>query len=150
MLWQPDITPQMRTSHEGVISQILTMNVLRIQAVWSHYRLRRRNNVLNFMLHQQLRLTSVISSIRRIMLNWPDQPANLPGVLQQLLDELKQPDTNKYRLAKILKDIYPENGSDFRHKTFWLHLRYFCWQYLQSSRWLAKLDEINPTSQLQR
>ncbi len=149
MLWQPDITPQMRTSHEGVMSQILTMNVLRIQAVWSHYRLRRRNNVLNFMLHQQLRLTSVISSIRRIMLNWPDQPANLPSVLQQLLDELKQPDTNKYRLAKILKDIYPENGSDFRHKTFWLHLRYFCWQYLQSSRWLAKLDEINPTSQLQ-
>ncbi|WP_159567506.1 FUSC family protein [Budvicia diplopodorum] len=149
MLWQPEVTHQMRTSHEGVISQILTINVLRIQAFWSHYRLRRRNNVLNFMLHQQLSLTSVISSIRRMLLNWPDRPDHLPEVLDQLLTELKRPDTNKYRLAKILQKIYPHSGNDFRHKTFWLRLRQFCWLYLQSTRWLNKLDEMTPTAQLQ-
>ncbi|EMU6900867.1 FUSC family protein, partial [Serratia marcescens] len=71
MLWQPEVTAQMRTSHEGVIGQILTMNLLRIQAFWSHYRLRRQNNLLNYLLHQQLRITSVISSLRRMLLNWP-------------------------------------------------------------------------------
>lgn len=149
MLWQPEVTIQMRTAHESVISQILTMNVLRIQAFWSHYRLRRRNNVLNFMLHQQLRLTSIISSIRRMILNWPDRPANLQDVLQQLLTELKQPDTNKYRLAKILQKIHPHDNSDFRHKAFWLRLRHFCWLYLQSTRWLNRLDEASPTAKLQ-
>lgn len=91
MLWQPEITAQMRTSHEGVIGQILTMNLLRIQAFWSHYRLRRQNNLLNYLLHQQLRITSVISSLRRMLLNWPDRPANLMPVLTQLLDELRDP-----------------------------------------------------------
>lgn len=102
MLWQPEISPQMRTSHEGVIGQILTMNLLRIQAFWSHYRLRRQNNILNYMLHQQLRITSVISSLRRMLLNWPDRPENLATVLDQLLNELRDPATNKYRLAHIL------------------------------------------------
>ena len=91
MLWQPEITAQMRTSHEGVIGQILTMNLLRIQAFWSHYRLRRQNNLLNYLLHQQLRITSVISSLRRMLLNWPDRPANLMPVITQLLDELRDP-----------------------------------------------------------
>ena len=91
MLWQPEITAQMRTSHEGVIGQILTMNLLRIQAFWSHYRLRRQNNLLNYLLHQQLRVTSVISSLRRMLLNWPDRPANLMPVITQLLDELRDP-----------------------------------------------------------
>ncbi|SFC78724.1 FUSC family protein [Pragia fontium] len=147
MLWQAQISDHVRTSHEGVISQILTMNVLRIQAVWSHYRLRRRNNILNFILHQQLKLTSVISGIRRIMLNWPDRPENLSSVLQRLLEELRQPNTNKYRLAKILQEIYPTDSRDFRHRTFWLRLRHFCWLYLQSSSWLQQLEEVNTTHQ---
>lgn len=71
MLWHPETTPEMRASHEGLIGQILTMNILRIQAFWSNHRLRSRNNVLNFLLHRQLRLTSVISSIRRMLVNWP-------------------------------------------------------------------------------
>ena len=149
LMWQAGTSPQMRTAHEGVISQILTMNVLRIQAVWSHYRLRRRKNILNFMLHQQLRLTSIISGIRCMMVNWPERPETLTDGLQRLLDELRQPDTNKYRLAKVLKDLYPSDPNDFRHRAFWFRLRHFCWIYLQSSRWLRQLDNAAPDTVLQ-
>jgi len=149
MLWQPEITAQMRTSHEGVIGQILTMNLLRIQAFWSHYRLRRQNNVLNYMLHQQLRLTSVISSLRRMLLNWPDHPANLAAVLDQLLTELRAPATNKYRLARILQQIAPQDPTDYRHRAFWLRLRHFCWLYLRCSRWLQRLEGATPVSDIQ-
>jgi len=149
MLWQPEITAQMRTSHEGVIGQILTMNLLRIQAFWSHYRLRRQNNVLNYMLHQQLRLTSVISSLRRMLLNWPDHPANLAAVLDQLLTELRAPATDKYRLARILQQIAPQDPTDYRHRAFWLRLRHFCWLYLRCSRWLQRLEGATPVSDIQ-
>ncbi|AEF45278.1 Fusaric acid resistance protein conserved region [Serratia sp. AS12] len=149
MLWQPEITAQMRTSHEGVIGQILTMNLLRIQAFWSHYRLRRQNNVLNYMLHQQLRLTSVISSLRRMLLNWPDHPANLAAVLEQLLTELRDPDTDKYRLARILQQIAPQDTTDYRHRAFWLRLRHFCWLYLRCSHWLQRLEGATPVSDIQ-
>ncbi|MGA9616760.1 MAG: FUSC family protein, partial [Serratia proteamaculans] len=149
MLWQPEITVQMRTSHEGVIGQILTMNLLRIQAFWSHYRLRRQNNLLNYMLHQQLRITSVISSLRRMLLNWPDRPANLASVLDQLLNELRSPDTDKYRLARILQQIAPQDPADYRHRAFWLRLRHFCWLYLNCSRWLLRLENATPVSDIQ-
>ncbi|MEE4410090.1 MULTISPECIES: FUSC family protein [unclassified Serratia (in: enterobacteria)] len=149
MLWQPEITAQMRTSHEGVISQILTMNLLRIQAFWSHYRLRRQNNVLNYMLHQQLRLTSVISSLRRMLLNWPDRPANLAAVLDQLLTELRDPATDKYRLARILQQIAPQDPTDYRHRAFWLRLRHFCWLYLRCVRWLQRVESVTPVSDIQ-
>lgn len=149
MLWQPEITAQMRTSHEGVIGQILTMNLLRIQAFWSHYRLRRQNNVLNYMLHQQLRLTSVISSLRRMLLNWPDRPANLAAVLDQLLTELRDPTTDKYRLARILQQIAPQDPTDYRHRAFWLRLRHFCWLYLRCIRWLQRLESATPVSDIQ-
>lgn len=149
MLWQSDVTRQMRTSHESVIGQILTMNVLRIQAFWSHYRLRRQNNLLNYMLHQQLRITSVISSLRRMLLNWPDRPANLPAVLEQLLSELHDAQTDKYRLAKILQQIAPHNDADYRHRAFWLRLRHFCWLYLDASRWLQRLESATPITQMQ-
>ncbi|CAI0696096.1 p-hydroxybenzoic acid efflux pump subunit AaeB [Serratia entomophila] len=149
MLWQPEVTAQMRTSHEGVIGQILTMNLLRIQAFWSHYRLRRQNNLLNYLLHQQLRITSVISSLRRMLLNWPDRPANLMPVLEQLLTELRDPDTDKYRLARILQQIAPQDAADYRHRAFWLRLRHFCWLYLRSSRWLWRLENATPVSDIQ-
>ncbi|WP_413501961.1 FUSC family protein [Serratia proteamaculans] len=149
MLWQPEITVQMRTSHEGVIGQILTMNLLRIQAFWSHYRLRRQNNLLNYMLHQQLRITSVISSLRRMLLNWPDRPANLASVLDQLLNELRSPDTDKYRLARILQQIAPQDPADYRHRAFWLRLQHFCWLYLNCSRWLLRLENATPVSDIQ-
>nr|WP_232094930.1 FUSC family protein [Serratia ureilytica] len=149
MLWQPEVTAQMRTSHEGVIGQILTMNLLRIQAFWSHYRLRRQNNLLNYLLHQQLRITSVISSLRRMLLNWPDRPANLMPVLTQLLDELRDPATDKYRLALLLQQIAPQDAADYRHRAFWLRLRDFCWLYLRCNRWLQRLESATAVSDLQ-
>ncbi|HIH4760847.1 TPA: FUSC family protein [Serratia marcescens] len=149
MLWQPEVTAQMRTSHEGVIGQILTMNLLRIQAFWSHYRLRRQNNLLNYLLHQQLRITSVISSLRRMLLNWPDRPANLMPVLTQLLDELRDPTTDKYRLAHLLQQIAPQDAADYRHRAFWLRLRDFCWLYLRCNRWLQRLESATAVSDLQ-
>lgn len=149
MLWQPEVTAQMRTSHEGVIGQILTMNLLRIQAFWSHYRLRRQNNLLNYLLHQQLRITSVISSLRRMLLNWPDRPANLMPVLTQLLDELRDPTTDKYRLARLLQQIAPQDAADYRHRAFWLRLRDFCWLYLRCNRWLQRLESTTAVSDLQ-
>ncbi|MEX0575665.1 FUSC family protein, partial [Enterobacter cloacae subsp. cloacae] len=76
LLWQPDTNDEIRLAHEKVIGQILTMNLLRIQAFWSHYRFRRQNTLLNYLLHQQLRMTSAISSLRRMLLNWPTPPEN--------------------------------------------------------------------------
>ncbi|MBW7984370.1 FUSC family protein [Enterobacillus tribolii] len=148
MLWQPETTLQMRTSHEGIISQILTMNILRIQAFWSHHHFRRNNATLNFLLHRQLRVISVISSLRRMMLNWQDRPDNLQDTLQALLLELQDPGTNKYRLAKILSQIYPDDPFNYRQRAFWLRLRYFCWLYLQSSRWLQRVEQASPVETL--
>ncbi len=149
MLWQPEISLRMRTSHEGVIGQILTMNLLRIQAFWSHYRLRRQNNILNYMLHQQLRITSVISSLRRMLLNWPDRPENLAAVLEQLLNELRDPTTDKYRLAHILVAIAPQEPADYRHRAFFLRLRHFCWLYLRCTRWLQRLESATQVSDIE-
>lgn len=149
MLWQPEISLRMRTSHEGVIGQILTMNLLRIQAFWSHYRLRRQNNILNYMLHQQLRITSVISSLRRMLLNWPDRPENLAAVLDQLLTELRDPTTNKYRLAHILVAIAPRDPTDYRHRAFFLRLRHFCWLYLRCTHWLQRLENATQVSDIE-
>nr|WP_273543600.1 FUSC family protein [Serratia fonticola] len=149
MLWQPEISLRMRTSHEGVIGQILTMNLLRIQAFWSHYRLRRQNNILNYMLHQQLRITSVISSLRRMLLNWPDRPENLAVVLEQVLNELRDPTTDKYRLAHILVAIAPQDPADYRHRAFFLRLRHFCWLYLRCTRWLQRLESATQVSDIE-
>jgi uncharacterized membrane protein YccC len=149
MLWQPEISLRIRTSHEGVIGQILTMNLLRIQAFWSHYRLRRQNNILNYMLHQQLRITSVISSLRRMLLNWPDRPENLAVVLEQLLNELRDPTTDKYRLAHILVAIAPQDPADYRHRAFFLRLRHFCWLYLRCTRWLQRLESATQASDIE-
>lgn len=46
LLWQPETSDDIRLAHEKVIGQILTMNLLRIQAFWSHYRFRRQNTLL--------------------------------------------------------------------------------------------------------
>ena len=129
----------MRTAHEGLIGQILTMNVLRIQAVWSHHRLRRHNKLLNFLLHRQLRLISLISSQRRMLHNWPAQPEGLQALLERLLAELGQPGCDKYRIARLLAPLVPTAARDYRLHTFWRRLRHFCWGYLECQRWLDRL-----------
>lgn len=148
MLWKPETTDAIRTAHEGVIGQILTMNLLRIQAFWSHYRFRRQNNLLNYLIHQQLRLTSVISSLRRMLMNWPNPPENIWPVLDALIKELAREDTHKYTVARLLQQIAPGPEDDYRHQAFWHRLRYFCWLYLNSTRWLRELENTTPVSQL--
>ncbi|EZH77984.1 FUSC family protein, partial [Aeromonas hydrophila] len=139
LLWLGEASPEVRTAHEGLIGQILTMNVLRIQAVWSHHRLRRHNRLLNFLLHRQLRLISLISSQRRMLHNWPTQPEGLQALLERLLAELGQPGCDKYRIARLLAPLVPTAASDYRLHTFWRRLRHFCWSYLECQRWLDRL-----------
>ncbi|CAO96840.1 FUSC family protein [Erwinia tasmaniensis] len=143
LLLQSGRNDDMRCAHESVIGQILTMNLLRIQAFWSHYRFRRQNNVLNYVLHQQLRLASVISSLRRMLLDWENAPASLLTAVHLLLAELASPDANKYRLAQILLSAAPQDKSDYRHKALWDRLRYFCWLYLNVSRWLRQFERAD-------
>lgn len=146
LLWQPETTDAIRTAHESVIGQILTTNLLRIQAFWSHYRFRRQNSLLTWLLHQQLRMTSVISSLRRMLLNWPDAPENLRPVLEQLLSALAHPRADALTVARIIAPLAPGESDDYRHHAFWQRLRYFCRLYLTSSRWLARVENASPVS----
>ncbi len=143
LLWTPDNTDAIRTAHEGVIRQILTMNLLRIQAFWSHYRFRRHNNLLNYLLHQQLRMTSIISSQRRMLLNWPDAPENTQRILSEVIQALARNDADIYTLARIIAPLAPGNTQDYRHHAFWQRLRYFCIVYLRNSRWLKALENAS-------
>ncbi|MBM7341610.1 FUSC family protein [Pantoea coffeiphila] len=148
LLLQRETTDGMRHAHENVISQILTMNLLRVQAFWSHYRFRRQNNVLNYVLHQQLHLASVISSLRRMLLNWQDPPEILYKATQQLLAELALKNCDKYRLAQILQTAAPQDTSAYQHNAYWKHLRYFCWLYLNNSRWLRQFEHADSDTRL--
>ncbi|MGK9171848.1 FUSC family protein [Yokenella regensburgei] len=147
LLWQPDASDAIRSAHESVIGQILTMNLLRIQAFWSHYRFRRQNALLNYLLHQQLRLTSVISSLRRLRVNWPDAPSNTSAVIASLVAELAKPRTDYYTVARLIAPLAPTDDNDYRHQAFWQRLRYFCRLYLNSSRWLARVENATPVTE---
>ncbi len=140
LLWLGEANPDVRSAHEGLIGQILTMNVLRIQAVWSHHRLRRQNRLLNFLLHRQLRLISLLSSQRRMLHNWPEQPAGIQALLATLICELGKPECDKYRVARLLAPLMPTSEHDYRLRTFLLRLRHFCWIYLECQRWLNRLE----------
>lgn len=140
LLWVPETTDAIRAAHESVIGQILTMNLLRIQAFWSHYRFRRQNPLLNYLLHQQLRMTSVISSLRRMLLNWPAAPARTREILESLLSELALSNADAYSVARIIAPLAPPADADYRHIAFWKRLRYFCRLYLESSRWLKRIE----------
>lgn len=147
LLWQPDTTDAIRTAHESVIGQILTMNLLRIQAFWSHYRFRRQNALLNYLLHQQLRLTSVISSLRRMLVNWPDAPANTRAVIEALVVALANPQTDFYMVARIIAPLAPRDEHDYKHQAFWQRLGYFCRLYINSSRWLTRVENATPVTE---
>ncbi|EIF4682174.1 FUSC family protein [Escherichia coli] len=112
LLWQPETNDAIRAAHEGVIGQILTMNLLRIQAFWSHYRFRQQNARLNALLHQQLRMTSVISSLRRMLLNWPSPPGATREILEQLLTALAS--SNALTLAAISCVLYSAVAAPFK------------------------------------
>jgi len=147
LLWQPESNDAIRLAHEKVIAQILTMNLLRIQAFWSHYRFRRQNALLNYLLHQQLRMTSAISSLRRMLLNWPNPPAHTREVIDQLLAALARPESDFYTVARIIAPLRPENSDDYRHRAFWQRLIYFSRLYLRSSRWIKAVETATPITE---
>ncbi|HDR2623984.1 FUSC family protein [Enterobacter cancerogenus] len=147
LLWQPDTNDDIRLAHEKVIGQILTMNLLRIQAFWSHYRFRRQNTLLNYLLHQQLRMTSAISSLRRMLLNWPDSPVHTREVIDTLLAALARPDADIYTVARIIAPLAPRDEYDYRHRAFWQRLNYFCRLYLRSSRWIRAIENATPITE---
>lgn len=122
----PETTDAIRTAHESVIGQILTMNLLRIQAFWSHYRFRRQNPLLNYLLHQQLRMTSVISSLRRMLLNWPDAPANTRRYWSRCSPSSPPLMPTTITLRGSTAPLAPRQDADYRHIAFWARLRYFC------------------------
>ncbi len=142
-------TTQAHTAHEQVISQILTMNLLRVQAFWSHYRFRRQNNVLNYILHQQLRMTSVLSGLRRMLLNWPEAPETLYQGIREILTELSRPGADKYAIAMILRRMVAENPADFRNRAVCERLRYFSWLYLDINRWIRLIEIADADTRFQ-
>jgi len=147
LLWQPDSSDDIRLAHEKVIGQILTMTLLRIQAFWSHYRFRRQNTLLNYLLHQQLRMTSAISSLRRMLLNWPTPPAHTREIIEALLATLARSDADIYTVARIIAPLAPADEYDYRHRAFWQRLNYFCRLYLRSSRWLKAVENATPVTE---
>ena len=140
LLWQPETTDAIRAAHEGVIGQILTMNLLRIRAFWSHYRFRQQNARLNALLHQQLRMTSVISSLRRMLLNWPSPPGATREILEQLLTALASSQTDVYTVARIIAPATPDQRRRLSARRLLAATTLFCRLYLQSSQELHHLQ----------
>lgn len=85
-------------------------------------------------------MTSVISSLRRMLLNWPSPPGATREILEQLLTALASSQTDAYTVARIIAPLRPTNVADYRHVAFWQRLRYFCRLYLQSSQELHRLQ----------
>lgn len=117
------------------------------RAFWSHYRFRRQNTLLNYLLHQQLRMTSAISSLRRMLLNWPAPPAHTREIIEALLAALARPDADIYTVARIIAPLAPTDEYDYRHRAFWQRLNYFCRLYLRSSRWLKAVENATPVTE---
>ncbi|MCF7353594.1 FUSC family protein [Vibrio sp. CK2-1] len=142
-----DLHDKIRLSHETVIGKILSMNLLRVQAYWSHYQLRYQDSYLNHLLQQQLQMTSHISSLRRMLVNWPNPPENLSSVLLEIQQGLQSGLLNQYSLAQKLALIKPTRDDDFRHHAFWVRLCQFCKLYLRCADTLHSIENMSPGHQ---
>ncbi|MFH0266202.1 FUSC family protein [Vibrio rumoiensis] len=142
-----EMDDKIRQSHETVIGKILSMNLLRVQAYWSHYQLRYQDSYLNHLLQQQLQMTSHISSLRRMLVNWPNPPQNLSEVMLDIQKELQAGTFNQYGLAQQLALIKPTKDDDFRHHAFWLRLNQFCKLYLRCADKLHQIENTSPGHQ---
>lgn len=150
--WHPQLADHqlrqpIRDSHQQVISKILSMNLLRIQAYWSHHQLRYQDPYLNHLLHQQLRMTTQISSLRRMLVSWSDPPDDLAKHLAAIAAELKNPQTTHYDIAKHLAQFKPTEPSDYKGHAFWSRLQQFCVGYLRVEKTLQALESTEPSRQ---
>ena len=74
----------------------------------------------------KLRMTSVISSLRRICSTGPSPPGATREILEQLLTALASSQTDAYTVARIIALLRPTNVADYRHVApSWQRLRYF-------------------------
>lgn len=92
-------------------------------------------------------MTSAISSLRRMLLNWPAPPAHTREVIEALLATLARPDADIYTVARIIAPLAPTDEYDYRHRAFWQRLNYFCRLYLRSSRWLKAVENATPVTE---
>ncbi|SIQ39053.1 Uncharacterized membrane protein YccC [Aeromonas sp. RU39B] len=136
LLWRGE-QGAVRQAHEGVIGQLLTLDLLRVQAVWSHHDLRRHNRLLNYLLHCQLHLVGRLSGLRRLLHNWPAQPDWLPAQLEQILALLGRLDADEYALARLLAPFY--QGADTRSRAFAGRLADTGRLLLRCRRWQRRL-----------
>ncbi|MGO2418751.1 MAG: FUSC family protein [Vibrio casei] len=136
-------------SHHSMINQILSMNLLRIQAFWAHKQLRDQDPYLHHVLQQQLSITSSMSSLRRMLLNWPEAPKDLKDTMAELQVFLASSNINQYQLAKILAKIKPQDDHDYKYHAFWLRLREFCKVFLRTEKILQGLESGSATNVMQ-
>ncbi|MFV0574655.1 MAG: FUSC family protein [Vibrio sp.] len=139
----------MASSHHSMIRQILSMNLLRIQAFWAHKQLRDRDPYLHHVLQQQLNLTSAMSSLRRMLVNWPEAPQEIKVTLAELQVFLAGSDLDQYKLAQILAKIQPQDEHDYKHHAFWLRLREFCKLFLRTEQILQGLENAKSKHRIQ-
>ncbi len=142
LLWQPETTDAIRSAHESVIGQILTTNLLRIQAFWSHYRFRRQNTLMT--------VIAPATPYDQCDLQPAQDVVKLARCTRSLTTgagatALAHPQTDALTVARIAP-LAPTATADYRHRAFWLRLRYFCRLYLLSSRWLARVENASPIS----
>ncbi|WP_105902870.1 FUSC family protein [Vibrio gangliei] len=136
-------------SHHSMINQILSMNLLRIQAFWTHKQLREQDPYLHHVLQQQLSITSSMSSLRRMLLNWPEAPQEIKETLLELQTFLASANVNQYELCKILATIRPQEQHDYKYHAFWLRLREFCKAFLRTEQILQGLENGTKTGVIQ-
>ena len=111
------------------------LNVLRIQAVWSHHRLRRHNQLLNYLLHRQLRMVSLISKAAPHAATLARGRRRPGPMLAAVLRELGQGAATSCRIARLMAPFVARSGMIIAVRpSGWL--RHFCWSYLECQRWL--------------
>ncbi|XNN30039.1 hypothetical protein ACLK2F_09305 [Escherichia coli] len=89
-------------------------------AFWSHYRFRQQNTRFNALLHQQLRMTSVVSSLRHLCSTGPHRQVPR-GNSRTIADGLASSQTDAYTVASYARYARPTSpttgtspsGSDY-------------------------------------
>nr|WP_272926123.1 FUSC family protein [Vibrio sp. V39_P1S14PM300] len=124
----------------GFVGRIMSVNLLRVQALWGNLESRRNKAVLNYLMHLLFRMHSQLTAMRRFFIDWEEKPESLRSHVREYLDLLKQPEPCRYQVARVLAKMYPDARNDHRYYTIWERLQHF--QQLQFSylRWLKHLN----------
>jgi hypothetical protein len=94
--------------------------------------------LLNYLLHRQLRMVSLISGLRRMLQHWPEDAVDPTPCWPPCCGSWDR-GCDKLRIARLMAPFVARSGDDYRCQAFWLRLRHFCWSYLECQRWLERL-----------